>query len=83
MGAISGAFAAACTTPLDVVKTQMMCSASKRPTMVAASQELWKQGGPRAFFRYGHLCMLCPAVTPLESNPLSHCLAVIIVGCLL
>eukprot|EP00884_Botryococcus_braunii_P009641 jgi/Botrbrau1/18679/Bobra.0386s0008.1 len=50
MGAISGAFAAACTTPLDVVKTQMMCSASKRPTMGAATRELWTAGGPRAFF---------------------------------
>ena len=28
MGAVSGAFAAAATTPLDVIKTSMMCSAA-------------------------------------------------------
>jgi solute carrier family 25 (mitochondrial S-adenosylmethionine transporter), member 26 len=53
MGAISGAFAAACTTPLDVIKTQMMTAAAQRPSMGAAARTLWKTGGPRAFFRCG------------------------------
>ncbi len=34
MGGVAGAAAAAATTPLDVVKTRMMCSASIRPTIV-------------------------------------------------
>ena len=35
IGAFSGAFAAAATTPLDVIKTNMMCNASTRPSMVS------------------------------------------------
>ena len=34
IGAVSGAFAAGATTPLDVIKTNMMCNASSRPSMV-------------------------------------------------
>jgi solute carrier family 25 S-adenosylmethionine transporter 26 len=34
IGAFSGSFAAAATTPLDVIKTNMMCNASARPSMV-------------------------------------------------
>eukprot|EP00983_Pelagomonas_calceolata_P053289 1143240-Pelagomonas_calceolata.AAC.8 len=34
MGGSAGACAAATTTPLDVVKTRMMCSASQRPTFI-------------------------------------------------
>ena len=34
MGGTAGACAAATTTPLDVVKTRMMCTASQRPTFV-------------------------------------------------
>lgn len=37
MGAVSGAFAAAATTPLDVIKTSMMCTAASRPTMRSAA----------------------------------------------
>jgi solute carrier family 25 S-adenosylmethionine transporter 26 len=33
MGGLAGTAAAAATTPLDVVKTRMMCSASSRPTI--------------------------------------------------
>ena len=43
MGAVSGAFAAAATTPLDVIKTNMMCCAASRPTMVSASRAVWAQ----------------------------------------
>lgn len=42
MGAVSGAFAAAATTPLDVIKTTMMCSAASRPTMTSAAVAAWK-----------------------------------------
>lgn len=52
MGAASGAFAAAATTPLDVIKTSMMCSAASRPNMLSASREIWARGGPTYFFRY-------------------------------
>ena len=51
MGAVSGAFAAAATTPLDVVKTTMMCSAASRPSMLSASRQIYAQGGPSYFFR--------------------------------
>lgn len=36
MGAVAGAAAAAATTPLDVIKTNMMCNAASRPSMAAA-----------------------------------------------
>lgn len=51
MGAVSGAFAAAATTPLDVIKTTMMCTAASRPNMLSASRHIMEQGGLRFFFR--------------------------------
>ncbi len=42
MGAVSGAFAAAATTPLDVIKTHMMCTAASRPSMVSSSRVVWQ-----------------------------------------
>ena len=51
MGAVSGALAAAATTPLDVIKTNMMCSAATRPSMRSAASAVMAQGGPAAFFR--------------------------------
>jgi len=51
MGGCAGAAAAAATTPLDVVKTRMMCAAASRPAMLASAKEVWALGGgPRAFF---------------------------------
>eukprot|EP01024_Parvocaulis_polyphysoides_P054035 TRINITY_DN5435_c0_g1_i12.p1 TRINITY_DN5435_c0_g1~~TRINITY_DN5435_c0_g1_i12.p1 ORF type:complete len:368 (+),score=64.35 TRINITY_DN5435_c0_g1_i12:1078-2181(+) len=50
IGAIAGAFAAAVTTPFDVIKTNMMCSAASRPTMIATAKTVFKRGGARAFF---------------------------------
>ena len=52
MGACAGAFAAAATTPLDVIKTNMMCTAASRPTMMSAGRAVMAQGGPKYFFRY-------------------------------
>ncbi len=43
MGAVSGAFAAAATTPLDVIKTRMMCTAATRPSMRGAAGKVWAQ----------------------------------------
>ena len=43
MGAVSGAFAAAATTPLDVIKTRMMCTAATRPSMRSAAAKVWAQ----------------------------------------
>ena len=43
MGAVSGAFAAAATTPLDVIKTRMMCTAATRPSMHSAAAKVWAQ----------------------------------------
>lgn len=42
MGAVSGAFAAAATTPLDVIKTHMMCTAASRPSMLSSSRIVWQ-----------------------------------------
>ena len=53
MGAAAGAFAAAATTPLDVIKTNMMCTAASRPTMASSARAVLAQGGPKHFFRYG------------------------------
>lgn len=52
MGGAAGAAAAAVTTPLDVVKTVMMCSASSRPTLRSASARVMAEGrGAAPFFR--------------------------------
>lgn len=52
MGGVAGAAAAAATTPLDVVKTVMMCSASSRPTFLTAARSIMAEGrGLRPFFR--------------------------------
>lgn len=52
MGAVAGAAAAAATTPLDVVKTNMMCSAASRPSMREAARAALARGGgmPSALF---------------------------------
>jgi hypothetical protein len=52
MGGFAGAAAAAATTPLDVIKTRMMCSASSKPTLSGAVRGVLAEGqGARAFFR--------------------------------
>jgi len=52
MGGAAGAAAAAATTPLDVIKTRMMCTASSRPTVMSAARSVLAEGdGFRAFFR--------------------------------
>lgn len=52
MGGAAGAAAAAATTPLDVIKTRMMCTASSRPTLISAARSVLAEGdGLRAFFR--------------------------------
>lgn len=52
MGGVAGAAAAAATTPLDVVKTIMMCNASQRPTILSAAKLIMLEGkGIRPFFR--------------------------------
>eukprot|EP01023_Acetabularia_acetabulum_P042119 TRINITY_DN413_c0_g2_i1.p1 TRINITY_DN413_c0_g2~~TRINITY_DN413_c0_g2_i1.p1 ORF type:complete len:351 (-),score=82.27 TRINITY_DN413_c0_g2_i1:1042-2094(-) len=50
IGAIAGAFAAAVTTPFDVIKTSMMCTAASQPTMMATAKTVFARGGVRAFF---------------------------------
>merc|ERR1719506_3220066 len=51
LGGFSGSVAAAATTPLDVIKTNMMCSAATRPSVSQACRQVMAQGlGPRAFF---------------------------------
>ncbi|KAK2077325.1 hypothetical protein QBZ16_004959 [Prototheca wickerhamii] len=52
IGGVAGAAAAAATTPLDVVKTVMMTSASSRPTVLSATRHVLQEGGgARALFR--------------------------------
>ena len=60
MGAAAGAFAAAATTPLDVIKTNMMCTAASRPTMMTSARAVLAQGGPAHFFR-------CAAPSPRQA----------------
>ena len=63
MGMAAGAFAAAATTPLDAIKTHMMCTAASQPSMRRSSAALFAQGGLRPFFRWG----LSPVQFPLSS----------------
>lgn len=51
MGMVAGAFAAAATTPLDCIKTHMMCTAASRPSLRSSSAQIFQQGGLRPFFR--------------------------------
>ena len=50
IGGTAGAAAAAATTPLDVLKTGMMVSAARSPTMAGALASALERGGPRALF---------------------------------
>ncbi|KAG1677081.1 hypothetical protein FOA52_001251 [Chlamydomonas sp. UWO 241] len=51
MGGVAGAAAAAATTPLDCIKTRMMCSASERPTVLSAARAVLADGkGWRGLF---------------------------------
>ncbi|ODV89203.1 hypothetical protein CANCADRAFT_65801 [Tortispora caseinolytica NRRL Y-17796] len=49
-GSAAGALAAACTTPLDVIKTRLMLSES-RDSLLHITASIWKQEGPLAFLR--------------------------------
>lgn len=48
-GSLSGGFAAALTTPLDVLKTRLML-AQKKESAVSITSRIWKEEGPKAFF---------------------------------
>jgi len=51
MGGFSGSIAAAATTPLDVIKTRMMCTAASSPSIVGACRSVIAEGqGMKAFF---------------------------------
>ncbi|GMH34173.1 hypothetical protein BSKO_02007 [Bryopsis sp. KO-2023] len=51
IGAFAGAFAAAATTPLDVIKTNMMCSAASKPNMMMSAGAVLRNDGLKGFFR--------------------------------
>jgi len=51
MGALSGSVAAAASTPLDVIKTRMMCSAASSPSALGAARAVLSEGrGVAGFF---------------------------------
>lgn len=50
IGGTAGALAAAGTTPFDVVKTRMMCSASQRPTVFSAARDVYRTSGAKGYF---------------------------------
>mmetsp|Transcript_3863 Transcript_3863/g.5739 ORF Transcript_3863/g.5739 Transcript_3863/m.5739 type:complete len:459 (-) Transcript_3863:334-1710(-) len=50
LGAIAGSFSAACTTPLDVIKTRMMTEATGQSVVEVASS-LLQSGGVQGLFR--------------------------------
>ncbi len=62
LGGTAGAAAAAATTPVDVVKTVMMCNASSRPTITGAVKQIAAQG-KGIFWGVGvFLCGVCVPV---------------------
>lgn len=48
-GSLSGGFAAALTTPLDVLKTRLMLATTKE-SAVSVTARIWREEGPKAFF---------------------------------
>lgn len=50
IGGTAGALAAAGTTPFDVVKTRMMCTASQRPTVFSAARDVYRVSGTKGYF---------------------------------
>lgn len=50
MGGAAGAAAAAATTPFDVVKTRMMVTAAKQPTVARSALHVYRSSGLGGFF---------------------------------
>eukprot|EP00240_Pyramimonas_obovata_P004204 CAMPEP_0118933780 /NCGR_PEP_ID=MMETSP1169-20130426/12477_1 /TAXON_ID=36882 /ORGANISM="Pyramimonas obovata, Strain CCMP722" /LENGTH=379 /DNA_ID=CAMNT_0006876589 /DNA_START=858 /DNA_END=1997 /DNA_ORIENTATION=+ len=50
IGGTAGGLAAAGTTPFDVVKTRMMCTASQRPTVFSAARDVYRTSGAKGYF---------------------------------
>jgi len=50
VGGAAGTFAAALTTPMDVVKTRLMTAAAREP-LGAVVASLWREEGAKGFFR--------------------------------
>ena len=51
LGSLSGGFAAACTTPLDVVKTRLMTSPDVYSGVFQTFNKIYREEGPRALLR--------------------------------
>merc|ERR1719353_1626464 len=50
VGGAAGSIAAALTTPVDVIKTRMMCDAASRPTIFSAARAVAAEGRIGAWF---------------------------------
>ena len=74
MGLIAGSVAAAATTPLDVVKTRMMCNASSRPSFGGAIMGVWQRLRPRALGRVRTFFTGVRPARSLQRHQLRHLL---------
>lgn len=76
LGGTAGAAAAAATTPVDVVKTVMMCNASSRPTITGAVKQISAQG--KGVCEGGVEVGMCAGYLWLHADVQLHCVHIVV-----